>query len=249
MKLSNYIRIVLVEPSHPGNVGSIARSMANMGIGNLALVAPRDFPSPVASSRACGADWILDGASVYRSLDEAVEDCALVFGTTARRRSISWPTVSPEEAMNMAVEAGSRFAVVFGRERNGLENRELDCCNYMIRIDVDEGFPSMNLASAATILSYEFRKAAQGRRESELPEVDYATSEQLGGLIEHLEETLLLTEFLDGRSSLLIRKLRRLFNRSRLSREEVNILRGILTSMERKAGRKRPVRQSPDSGR
>lgn len=239
MKESNYIRIILVEPSHPGNVGAIARSMANMGICNLVLVNAPHIVTSEALKRASGAARILQEAKHCPSLDKAVADCTLVFGTTSRRRSIRWPTLAPEQAMKMSVLQQARLALVFGRERNGLENAELDLCNYMIRIDVDEEFPSMNLASAAAILCYEFRKALldDAHCADTLESGDLANSKQLKGLMTHLESTLQLTEFLDGRSPLLMRKLKRLFNRSQLTQEEVNILRGILTSVQNKADR------------
>ncbi|MCY4312496.1 MAG: RNA methyltransferase, partial [Gammaproteobacteria bacterium] len=154
MKTSNYIRIVLVEPSLPGNVGAVARSMANMGMHNMALVNAADIVNSDALRRASGAERVLREAKHYPTLEKAVADCTLVFGTTSRRRAVSWPTLLPDQAMGKAVSQNARLAVVFGRERNGLENAELDLCNYMIRIDVDEAFPSMNLASAATILCY-----------------------------------------------------------------------------------------------
>lgn len=237
--MSNYIRIVLVEPSEPGNVGGVARSMTNMGINNMALVNAPDIVNSDALRRASGAERVLLEAEHYPTLEKAVEDCTLVFAMTSRKRAISWPTLLPDQAMEKAVSQNARLAIVFGRERNGLENAELDLCNYMIRIDVDEGFPSMNLASAATILCHEFRKAlmnsenSSGREEQE----DLANREQVNGFMTHLEKTLNMTEFIDGRSSLLMRKLKRLFNRSQLTREEVNILRGILKSVEDRVDR------------
>ncbi|MCY4050430.1 MAG: RNA methyltransferase [Gammaproteobacteria bacterium] len=239
MKPPNYIRIVLVEPSEPGNVGGIARCMANMGINNLTLVNAPNIVNSVALRRASGAQHILREAKHYPTLEQAIEGCTLVFGTTSRKRAINWPTLLPDQAMQKAIRQNARLAVIFGRERNGLENTELDLCNYMIRIDVDEGYPSMNLASAATILCYEFRKALWSGKT--LPTIEesenLANAEQVNGFITHLENTLSMTEFLDGRSSLLMRKLKRLFNRSQLTKEEVNILRGILKSMENKVSR------------
>ncbi len=237
--MSNYIRIVLVEPSEPGNVGGVARSMTNMGINNMALVNAPDIVNSDALRRASGAGRVLLESEHYPTLEKAVEDCTLVLATTSRKRSISWPTLLPDQAMEKAVSQNARLAIVFGRERNGLGNAELDLCNYMIRIDVDERFPSMNLASAATILCHEFRKALMnsensfGKEERE----DLANREQVNGFMTHLEKALNMTEFIDGRSSLLMRKLKRLFNRSQLTREEVNILRGILKSVEDKIDR------------
>ena len=135
MKELNYIRVVLVEPTHPGNIGAVARAMGNMGVSQLTLVKPAEFPSSVASARAAGANWILDSATVCDSLDQALKDCTLVFGTTARHRSIEWPSQNPWTAMENArnrIEL-SPVAIVFGRESSGLRNSELDRCHHLVR--------------------------------------------------------------------------------------------------------------------
>jgi len=159
MSKLDYIRVVLIQPSHPGNIGATARAMGNMGISNLILVNPADFPSPIANARAAGADLILENARVVETLDEAIADCELVIGTTARSRSIQWPEVSPSVAAERVVTSLPRStALLFGRESSGMTNEELERCQYLIRIPVDEAFSSLNLGSAVTVILYELRK-------------------------------------------------------------------------------------------
>ena len=162
MKELDYIRVVLVQPTHPGNIGATARAMANMGVNNLALVQPRDFPAAEATARAAGADHILDNAVVVDDLDQAIADCALVIGASARPRAIEWPQLSPARAMEKAAHTATarhaHAALLFGRESRGLTNRELDRCHYLVRIPADPAFPSLNIASAAMVLLYELRK-------------------------------------------------------------------------------------------
>lgn len=238
----DYIRVVLVEPTHPGNIGAVARAMGNMGVGQLMLVNPADFPSPVASARASGADWILDKAVVCVSLDEALAGCTLVFGTTARVRSIQWPSLEPWEAMQAARDriSDSPVAIVFGRESSGLKNEEMDRCHHLVRIPVDDSFSSLNLGSAVIVMLYELRKSILTAEsgQSALPgsirtkENAPASAEDMLGFYAHLESVLHEIDFFDGRSTKLMRKLIRLFNRSQPSREEVNILRGMLAAVE-----------------
>ena len=251
MKVLHYSRIVLVEPTHPGNIGAVARIMANLGSHDLALVKPRQFPSSVALVRAAGADEILNTARLCETLDEAIADCSLVIGTTARRRSIVWPVMLPADAMKMAVESGkdSKTAIIFGRESSGLTNQELDRCNFMVRIDVEDDFASVNLASAVTVMLYELRKQASSKcaQPLDLAALDLAQAEQTNGLFRHLEEVLHYLEFIDGRSATLMRKLTRLFNRARLTYEEVNILRGILSAIQFKAGKLEKAAASDES--
>ena len=242
IKALDYIRVVLVEPTHPGNIGAAARAMANMGLRDLYLVRPREFPSEIAVKRAAGANEILDQAKVCDDLDSAINDCVLVMGTTARLRAVEWPQLDPAGAALEAVGAAERgcAAIVFGRESRGLTNAELDRCHYLVRIPVDDGFASLNLGSAVTVLLYEVRKralVAQNTGAADQDSADLASAEDLQRFYQHLEEVLTEIEFTDGRSSTLMRKLRRLYNRTLLTQEEVNILRGILSSVQWKTGR------------
>ena len=165
MNALDYIRVVLLEPTHPGNIGAAARAMANMGLRHLALVNPREFPSAQATARAAGADAILENAAVAAQLDHAIADCALVVGASARLRSIEWPLLPPAAAMRKvaaAAASGAPAALLFGRESRGLTNRELDRCHYLVRIPANPDFSSLNLAAAVMVLCYELRQAALG---------------------------------------------------------------------------------------
>ncbi|NKB65083.1 MAG: TrmJ/YjtD family RNA methyltransferase [Gammaproteobacteria bacterium] len=239
MKELNYIRVVLIEPTHPGNIGATARAMANMGASNLALVNPRIFPSPIANARAAGADEILSNTRVFSSLDEALTGCRLVIGTTARDRSIQWPVLEPREAMQQAFVASrkSPVAICFGRESRGMTNEELERCQSLVRIPVEESFSSLNLGSAVMVLLYELRRQVLGTDGIQPDQSDEpkASSEAMRLFYEHLFSVLDLIEFSDGRSTKLHRRLTRLFNRASPYEQEVNMLRGILTAIERKS--------------
>ncbi len=235
------IRIVLVETSHPGNIGAVARAMKNMLLTDLVLVSPRSFPHAEATSRASGADDILANARVVESLDEALAGCELAIGASARLRTIAWPQVEPREcaALVSAVGEGSRAALVFGREDSGLSNEELERCNYLVHIPTNPDYSSLNIAMAVQVLAYELFLA---RREGGAPppaEDEYepaATADELEGLFEHFERALVAIDFLDPENPRqLLRRLRRLFLRARITRVEYNILRGILTAAEKQA--------------
>jgi len=241
--LLDSVRVVLVEPSHPGNIGAVARAMGNMGLTRLFLVQPRDFPHPAADARAAAAVPILDQSTVCACLDEALADCHLVVGTSARRRSIHWPELSPPEAMSQVAQESHRHdvALVFGRESSGLSNAELDRCDFLVRIPVVETCPSLNLAGAVLILTYELALAPQRAAATPLP-VDrrrYASADQVQSFYGHLERVLLDIDFLKAKPpTKLMRKLKCLFRRARLSEEEINILRGILTAVEQRSAKR-----------
>lgn len=231
------IRIVLVETSHPGNIGATARAMKNMGFYELALVAPRQFPHAEATARAAGADDVLAGARVYASLGEAVADCHLVIGTSARQRSIQWPLWTPRQcAENVWCQpACHRVAIVFGRERSGLSNEELDLCHFGLRIPCNPDYASLNLAAAVQIVVYELH-LAQGQATFE-PESPLATHAELESFYRHLQQALQDIGFLHSRKQVpsIMRRLRRLFGRAGLEKREVDILRGILSCAQRQA--------------
>ena len=161
------IKIVLVNTTHPGNIGAVARAMKTMGLERLALVSPQRFPSAECTARAAGADDLLAGAEVFFSLEKAVADCELVFGTSARTRSIAWPEVTPEAAATQIlahVGSDSRAAILFGRESLGLSNEQLELCHAMIRIPTNAEFASLNIASAVQIICYELNKQSLARK-------------------------------------------------------------------------------------
>lgn len=234
------IRIVLVEPSHPGNVGAAARAMKTMGLSDLALVAPRRFPDADATALASGAADILAATEVYAGLDAAVADCTLVLGTSARPRRLSWPLSDARTAAERVarVGVGERAALVFGRERTGLTNHELERCHGLIQIPSNPEYSSLNLAAAVQVLCYELRMAVGATQNDPVTptpaEAPPAKASEMESFYAHLEAVLLATGFLDPTApKLLMRRLRRLFQRARPDRNEVNILRGILTSVDR----------------
>jgi len=228
------IRIVLVDTSHPGNIGAAARAMKNMSLRRLCLVTPHRFPHAEATSRASGADGLLAAAELYDSLDEALIGCRLVIGTSARPRSVPWPMLAPREAAARLVEEAchGEVALVFGRENSGLSNRELDRCNYLVQIPTSEDYSSLNLGAAVQVLCYEiYLLSLESRAPGEQREL--ATAEMLQGFHEHLERALEEVGFTDPKQSeKLLRRLRNLFQRARPDKDEINILRGILTAMQ-----------------
>jgi TrmH family RNA methyltransferase len=237
----NRIRIVLVQPSLGGNIGGCARAMKNMGLTRLVLVAPDDFPGEEASARAAGADDVLAQAQVYATLDEAIADCHLVIGASARERRIAWPMLAPDEAARRVVTAaaaGQEVAVLFGRERTGLTNDELDRCQILVNIPANPEFSSLNLACAVQVIAYEIRCAAEtSDAEASVDSTDMlgeplATSGEVQRFYEHLDQVMVETGFLDPENPrLLRRRIMRLFNRVKLTSNEVNILRGILSAV------------------
>ena len=242
------LRFVLVETSHPGNIGAAALALKTMGFDELALVSPRRFPSAEATARASGADDILQQTRVFDSLADAVADCSVVYGTSARSRSIEWPTLNPWElaeqvhARSLQAAAGSAdtVAVVFGRESSGLRNDELMLCTGRVHIPANPAYSSLNVASAVQILAYELATVAQ--RSPSAPVETAAESEiepladqaDMGRFYSHLESVLTRIGYYDpDKPRQLMRRLRRLFNRATLSRSELQILRGVLVAVER----------------
>ena len=238
MQELNNVHIVLVETSHPGNIGSAARAAKTMGITRLRMVKPRLYPHADATAFAAGATEILEQSLQFDSLADAVSDCRLVVGTTARRRAVAAPILLPTEGAENLIQVASEqpVALVFGRERTGLTNEELDLCQQLIEIPANPDYSSLNLGAAVQVLSYELRKAAFGK--VEVAEEDEArdppaTAEQIERFYSHLEQVLIGTGFLDADNPrYLMRRLRRLFGRAGLDEREVNILRGILGSVE-----------------
>ena len=230
------MRIVLVGTTHPGNIGAVARAMKNMGLHDLALVNPRFFPHEEATARASGATDILDNALVVETLADALADCIYVAGASARSRTISWPSMGPRDCAERMIRESENgnVAAVFGPEKTGLHNDDLDLCHTLLTIPTDPGFSSLNLAMAVQVLAYELRVAsfvdAGPAFESESPP---ATAEEMEHFYGHLERVLEELRFLDPKNPRhLMRRLRRLFIRARPDKNEVNILRGILTAVD-----------------
>ncbi|MFB9866717.1 tRNA (cytosine(32)/uridine(32)-2'-O)-methyltransferase TrmJ [Vreelandella sulfidaeris] len=247
------IRIVLIGTSHPGNIGGVARAMHNMGLADLALVAPRcEVITQDSISRASGADHLLHQASVHATLEDAVADCTLAVGASARSRTLPWPMLSPRElADRLPSECASvdaRVALVFGREDSGLTNAELQRCHAHVHIPTNADFSSLNLAAAVQVLAYECRMAwlSQADDQADAPTAtadddDLATHEELERYFEHLERTLVGIEFHDpAQPRQLMARLRRLYLRARPERMEMNILRGILSATEKATNTRQP---------
>lgn len=228
------IRIVLVETSHPGNIGAAARAMKTMCLQRLLLVNPLEFPHTDASARASGATDVLENAQVVANLDEALAGCALVAGTSARQRALGPPALTPRECVHelMTVSAEQDVAVVFGRERIGLTNEETDRCHYLVHIPANPEYGSLNLAAAVQVITYEFMLANSIAQ----PQTDgppTATSEELEGLYAHLEEAARESGFMDpANPKQLMRRLRNLLKRARPDHNEVSILRGLLSALQ-----------------
>lgn len=232
MSLHN-IRIVLVQPTHPGNIGAAARAMKTMTLTNLWLVAPSQFPSPVANAMAAGADDVLAQAHVTTDLDSAVAECHTVVGSSARSRRIGWPTLDPRAAAQRLVTAARQgpVALLFGQERSGLTNSELDRCQALVQIPANPAYSSLNIASAVQLLAYEIYVAA-GAGAVPAAESVPATTEEMQRFYRHLEQVLVAIRFLDpANPRLLMRRLTRLFNRAAPDQNDINILRGILTAV------------------
>ena len=234
------VRIVLVAPTHPGNIGAVARAMRTMGLRDLRLVRPRRFPSAEATERAAGAFDVLDRARVVGDLPEALADCRWAVAATARPRRLEWARLDPEGAGRELVRraATGPVAAVFGRESAGLANDEIDRCQAVLRIPTDPDFRSLNVAAAVQIAAYEIARAAGrgprgdggGNRSGEV------TADDLERLFEHCEKALADIGYLDPEHPrLLMRRMRRLLVRADLDRAELNILRGILGAAQQAA--------------
>ncbi len=231
----SHIKIVLVETTHPGNIGAVARAMKNMMMTNLCLVSPKFFPHADATSRSAGADDILMQAHVFNTLEEAIADCSLVIGASARRRTIQWDEITPRECAEkifIQETTHEKIALVFGRESSGLKNHELDLCRFLLHIPCNPDYSSLNVAAAVQVVAYELLVTAQNQLSkngvlSEL-EAPLATAKQMESFYQHLHETLNDIGFLQTNSKSVLRRLRRIYNRIQLDTKELDILRGIL---------------------
>ncbi len=229
------IRIVLVGTSHSGNIGSAARAMKVMGLTNMVLVAPQCEVDEQTLSLASGAGDVALNAQVFESVEQAVADCELVIGTSARSRSLDWPYLESRKCGEVAVASAQKgkVAIVFGRERTGLTNSELQLCQYHLGIPANSEYSSLNLAMAVQIVSYEVRMAYLAQTDSPHVEQNYPQHKELEMFYQHLEDVLMKTQFLSQQPSLIMNKLRRLFTRARPETQELNILRGVLSAISK----------------
>lgn len=241
VKRQSKIRMVLVNTTHPGNIGGAARAIKNMGLTELYLVQPREYPAPRAVWRAAGARDILTNVKVVESLDEAIAGCGLVIGTSARERRIPWPLINPRECGEKIWGEAARHnvALLFGREDRGLTNAELQKCHYHVHIPSNPDYSSLNLATAVQVLAYEVRMASLQDENGVLPSMDewdqpLATADELELFHHHLTETMAMLNFYDpDNPKQLLTRMRRLFNRTRMDKMEVSMLRGLLTAAGR----------------
>ena len=241
MKSLDNIRFVLVGTTHPGNIGAAARAMKTMGLSNLHLVAPKIYPSAEATARASGADDVLAKAVVHESLDDALVGCQQVYGMSARLRHLPVPVVDPREAVTHIQQQGddAEVAIIFGREHSGLTNEELDRCQHLVNIPANADYSSLNLAAAVQVIAYElkmsFDPTIEAGRIGEKRES--INADDLEHLYKHFEDSLITIGFLDPEQPKnLMRRLRRLFNRAELDRNELQILHGILRAAEKHRG-------------
>jgi tRNA/rRNA methyltransferase len=234
-RLLDRFRIVLVATSHPGNIGAAARAMLTMGLTRLVLVNPKRFPDPDATAMASGATTVLDGARIAGSLDEALDGCVLTIGLSARPREFAGRVLpvraAAEEALATAVHGD--VGIVFGGEMSGLSNPELARCGLVATIPANAAYGSLNLAAAVQVAAYELRVAAAGDAVWRAPRFAPATHDEVEALFAHGERALMAMRFLNPeRPKRLLPRLRRLFARAGLEKEEVNILRGILARID-----------------
>ena len=236
------IRIVLVRPFHAGNIGSVARSLKTMGLSDLCLVKPRDFPSAQAQQMAAGAQDILQNVTVVEDLTEAIHDCTVTIACTARPRGYDLPELYPQQAAELLINhaAHSPVALIFGPERMGLHNKDIQLAKYRLTIPANPQYSSLNLAAATQIVTYEIHNAAQRVAEHTIDQRSQSpldnplpTSNEIEYLHRHLEKVLKDIGFLRPHQGETLLRLRHLINRAQINQGELNILRGILTAIEK----------------
>ena len=249
-KLLDSIRIVLSRTSHPGNIGAAARAMKTMGLSQLYLVEPNVFPNSQAEAMASGASDVLANAVVCDTLTQALTGTVLALGVSARRRDIMAEVLTPTEAATRLLSEAqiAPVALVFGNETSGLSNDELGLCQGLVTIAANPDYSSLNLAAAVQVVCYEVRQSWLNHPAWPQPEIDAATMDEIERFYAHLETTLAELAFLNpGSPGKLMLKMRRLFSRTRLAKEEVNILRGILTATSEAAHRSAPRETQSDN--
>ena len=235
------ISFILVGTTHPGNIGAAARAMKNMGISQMGLVSPKEFPHEKAFFRAKAATDVLEKAAVHKSLNKAISEAKLVIGTSARNRKVPWPLVSPREAAEEMVSfcktSKDMVAVIFGREDRGLTNEELGLCNLHVHIPSSDEYPSLNLSQAIQIIAYEIRLKAlsnEGKLKKQEWDVPLAENAEIERLIEHFDELMQEVEFYEtDNPRQLLTRVRRFFKRSKLDQMEANIFRGLFSAVQK----------------
>ena len=239
----SHIRFVLINTSHPGNIGASARAMKVMGLQHLHLVRPKIFPCAEATAMASGADDVLQRSVIHDSLESALDGCSLVLGTSARMRSLPMPQMDLRTAAQSALteQAGQEIAIIFGQERAGLTNDEIQRCHQLVHINTNPAYGSLNLSQAVQVMAYELRMVVIGDTGASIAPSDWVPVDagQMEMFFVHLEQTLLDIKFMNpDQPKRLMARMRRLFNRARPDQNEINILRGILAASQWAAGKR-----------
>ena len=232
------VRIILSSPSHPGNIGAVARAMKTMGLGSLYLVNPKSFPDKEAERRSAGAWDVLNSTKVCRDLDEALSGTTLAAAVTARQRNLSLEVFDPRQGTRKILSQAEKspIALVFGTETSGLTSEEISKCQFMVHIPANPEYSSLNLASAVQVMTYELRMALPNIEKYPPPTLgELASHDEIELFYRHFEDTMINSGFLDPKNPKhLMQRIRRLYSRTNLEKKEIKILRGILTSLEKK---------------
>ena len=236
--INSLIQIVLVETSHPGNIGSVARAMKNMGLSNLALINPKKFPHQEATALAGNATDVLEKAKIFTSIQEAVKHSKVIYATSARDRTIEWPTLSARDAaseMQELIENEIEVSILFGREDRGLTNEELQLANKHLIIPAHPDYPVLNIAMSTQVVCYELFQAVQNNSLESWKDFPEYTSEELNNLIEHFNETVEALELVDPKNpKQIMTRMERMFRRLYPDQMEGNFLRGFLKAVNKR---------------
>ena len=234
---TNLINIVLVDTIHPGNIGSVARAIKTMGLKRLSLVNPRVFPSSDANALAGNATDILENATLYSSIQDAIKNSTFVYATSARDRSIQWPIINAEQASTEIVEQANsekEISIIFGKEDRGLTNEELELANKLIEIPANPDYPVLNIAMSSQVIAYEIFKASKENQSKEWRDYPEVNSEKLQMLIDHFIETAIDIDVIDPNNpKKIISRIRRMFSRLQPDEMEESFLRGFLSKINK----------------
>jgi len=236
--INRYVQIVLVETSHPGNIGSVARAMKNMGLANLSLINPKNFPHQEATALAGNATDVLDNAKIFTSIQEGVKNSKVIYATSARDRTIEWPTLSARDAateMQELVTNEIQVSILFGREDRGLTNEELQLANKHLIIPAHPEYPVLNIAMSTQVVCYELYQAAQNNSVESWKDFPEYTSEELNNLIKHFNETIAALDLVDPKNpKQIMTRMERMFRRLYPDQMEGNFLRGFLKAVNKR---------------
>ena len=236
--INTFVQIVLVETSHPGNIGSVARAMKNMGLSNLVLIKPKKFPHQEATALAGNATDILDNAQVFDSIEEAIKSSKVIYATSARERSIEWPILSAKDAsvqIHQLAAENINVSILFGREDRGLTNEELQMANKHIIIPADPEYPVLNIAMSTQVVCYELFQASQKEPLGPWKDFPEYTAEELNYLIQHFNETVEALDLVDKKNpKQILTRMERMFRRLYPDQMEGNFLRGFLKAVNKR---------------